>query len=160
MNEPKYEYYLKWWGGSEDKIKAAFPDIEQDMFFATEEERALTLSIIKRYQKHGLATTTREGTDVRRRTIAHVETEYYQDDGAVETYQFEYDFGYSYPVNSAIYMFTQGNYSCSCNLSRFIQEKNPSFPDLECDGHLHLSALTIYKEDDKGNREQVEEEDY
>jgi hypothetical protein len=49
-------------------------------------------------------------------------------------YTFEYDYGPGYPVESAEYMFEDGNYSCNCNLSRFIQDKYPEFPELDCVG--------------------------
>ena len=34
-----------------------------------------------------------------------------------------YDFGYEYEEESAIFMFEDGNYSCDCNRSLFIQRE-------------------------------------
>lgn len=62
-------------------------------------------------------------------------------------YLFEYDYEEDYPFDAANYMFTEGNYSCDCNRSAFVQEKYPEFPELDCGEKIELVELVIYSKE-------------
>lgn len=51
-----------------------------------------------------------------------------------------------YPWASVEYMYREGNYSCDCNRSTFIQRDDmgnvPDFPDLDCGDAIALVSLT------------------
>jgi hypothetical protein len=53
-------------------------------------------------------------------------------------YEVEYDFEEDYPLDTARWMFEQGNYSCDDNRSIFIQEKYPEFPLHGCGDQIKL----------------------
>lgn len=52
----------------------------------------------------------------------------------------DYDFGYDYPEDSAVFMFTYGNYGCDCNRSIFIRNKygDDAIPELGCGDEIEL----------------------
>lgn len=57
-------------------------------------------------------------------------------------YKYVYDFGEGYPYESAEFMYTEGNYSCDCNRSIFIQEHcDNDFPEMECGEEIKLVSL-------------------
>ena len=63
-------------------------------------------------------------------------------------YTFEYDFGEGYTKDEAEFAFTQGNYSCACNISHFIRSYcDEKFPDLECGTNIELVECEIYKKE-------------
>ena len=51
-----------------------------------------------------------------------------------------YDFGYEYAEDDAVYMFTDGNYGCDCNRSRFIRNQygESAMPELDCGWEIEL----------------------
>ena len=63
----------------------------------------------------------------------------YQD----KTYHYIYDFGYEYPEESARFIFFDGNYSCDCNLSSFIQEQDENFPFLKCGDEIKIENFVV-----------------
>lgn len=133
-----YEYFLKFWGG-------ATPTIERDLgikaghyYFLTKQEKDDFKRKIKEYSHLGLAYTEKEGELSHKRTVAVVEAKYKD-----KTYNFEYDFGYEYEEEVAYFMFEDGNYSCDCNLSRFIQDIDPEFPKLDCGDEIEYNKLEI-----------------
>lgn len=127
-----YEYHLKTWGGFYNKEHSSVHGKEAgDFWFNTWEDRDKYLHELKLLEKkHGanhLAYTLSEGHDCRKQTVVRITANYLG-----VTYNFEYNFGYGYGVDNAEFMFTAGNYGCDCNLSLFIQEKYPEFPELAC----------------------------
>lgn len=58
-------------------------------------------------------------------------------------YVIEYDFGYGYPESSARFMFEEGNYSCDCNLSSFIQGVCNDFPSMDCGDEIKIASIEI-----------------
>ena len=70
-----------------------------------------------------------------KRTI-FVGTFKYQD----KEFVLHYDFGYEYSEDDAIYCFTEGNYSCDCNRSLFIQYEygKDAIPELDCGDEIEL----------------------
>lgn len=125
-----YEYHLKFWGQADKKIEKKLGMNTKDFWFSSKEERTKFKEKIRKYSgDQTVAISENEGEDVRKRTVAVIVAEFKN-----KVYSFEHDFGFGYPVESAEFMFEDGNYSCNCNLSSFIQEKNPEFPKLECLG--------------------------
>ena len=53
-----------------------------------------------------------------------------------------------YPEDDAIWMFTEGNYSCDCNRSLFIRQQfgDDSIPELPCGNTIELLDYHIEKE--------------
>jgi len=50
-----------------------------------------------------------------------------------------------YPLDGAIYMWEEGNYSCDCNRSIFIQDKvDKSFEIMDCGDEIKLVELRHY----------------
>lgn len=61
-------------------------------------------------------------------------------------YEYETDFGYGYEGSSAEYMFREGNYSCDCNRSLFIQnEVDPDFNAGEAMGCGDTIKMTDFR---------------
>lgn len=136
------EYMVHIWGGAWNK--AANPSIEKDLgiksgyyYFSTEEERDKFIKMIDqpKYKTHGLMIACEDGHLSHKRTV-FVGTFKYKDD----TFVLHYDFGYEYPEESAIYMFTEGNYSCDCNRSMFIRDQHgeDAMPSLGCGCEIEL----------------------
>lgn len=136
------EYMVKIWGGAWNSD--ANPSILKDLgidegcyYFNTEKERDDFIKILRqdKYDKQGLMTWKNEGELSHRRTIFIYKLKYKN-----KIYDMEYDFGYEYPVESAIYMFTEGNYSCDCNRSDFIRKKygEDEIEELPCGEEIKL----------------------
>ncbi len=59
-----------------------------------------------------------------------------------KTFTFIYDWESDYRVEAADFMFEEGNYSCDCNKSLFIQEHcDKSFPKMTCGQQIKLIEL-------------------
>jgi hypothetical protein len=56
------------------------------------------------------------------------------------------EFGIGYPVDSARWMWEEGNYSCDCNRSRFIIGAGTAFPAMECGETIELKQIFVYRE--------------
>lgn len=119
------EYMVHIWGGAWNKD--ANPSIEKDLgikegyhYFKTKEERDRFLKLIKqhKYSSQGLVWDLKEGEMTHKRTIFVADLKYKD-----MVYTIHYDFGYEYPEENAIFMFKDGNYSCDCNRSSFIQDE-------------------------------------
>lgn len=125
-----YEYHLKFWGQAEKRIEQKLGMTTTDFWFSSKEERSKFRAKIYDYSgDQTVVFAEHEGEDVRKKTVVMITAEF-----KGKQYSFEYEFGYGYPIETAEYMFEDGNYSCNCNLSSFIQEKYPEFPKLECLG--------------------------
>lgn len=140
--EPAYEYMLHVWGGLFDQEKVIETlGIDKDTnyyWFDTAQERELFLRRLETYSVFGLARNLKEGTDTRKRTVVYIDAKY---EGKI--YSFSYDFGYAYPESAAHFMFEDGNYSCDCNLSRFIQDEYPEFPELDCGEKIEYEKFEV-----------------
>jgi hypothetical protein len=68
------------------------------------------------------------GPDCRVRTVAVMRLVF---PGGVEV-PLRDDFGWGYSVDSARFMWLEGNYSCDCNRSSFAQQLGYEVPDMEC----------------------------
>lgn len=143
------EYFLHIWGGAIPTLEKLYGIKEEYYWFKTFEERRKFINKIRKHSKLGLAIDTEEGEMTHKRTIAEMDLLYYKD----KIYHIKYDFGYEYPEDAARFMFFEGNYSCACNLSSFIQDQcDENFPDLECydeDGNeqIEIQNFVIKYED-------------
>ena len=115
------EYFLTFWGQIENDniVERELGIKEKNFWFNTTEEREKfkkKLQDLADKFKVIIAFREEEGDKVQYRTVADVKLKY-----RGKKYQFEYDFGYGYPEDSARFIFFEGNYSCDCNKSIFIQ---------------------------------------
>ena len=134
------EYMAHIWGGAWNKD--ANPSIEKDLgikegchYFKTEEERDRFLKLIKQYSSQGLIWDLREGEMTHKRTIFVADLKYKD-----MVYTIHCDFGYEYPEEEAIFMFEDGNYSCDCNRSLFIQDEygENAIDELDCGEEIKM----------------------
>ena len=134
------EYMAHIWGGAWNKD--ANPSIEKDLgikegyhYFKTKEERDRFLKLIKQYSSQGLVWDLREGEMTHKRTIFVADLKYKD-----MVYTIHCDFGYEYPEEEAIFMFEDGNYSCDCNRSLFIQDEygENAIDELDCGEKIEM----------------------
>ena len=147
----KYEYLLKTWGGFYNEEYQKQHGYHSGYFwFDTAEKRERYISELQEVEHklnaRVLCMSTDEGTEVRYRTIAKMSLVYR---GA--EYPSEFDFGFAYPADRAEFMFYEGNYSCDCNLSSFIQETNKDFPKLECGDEIEIKNFEVSSVLDENN---------
>lgn len=134
----KYEYMLNWWGGCEEKVKSEY-GYENYMYFDSKEERDKVKSNIMKFNKFGLAFDTKEGYLTHKNTVVCMNLNYED-----KIYYLEYDFGKDYPEDSAKFMFFDGNYSCDCNKSLFIQrDLEEDFPEMGCGDEIKISDFKV-----------------
>jgi hypothetical protein len=142
----KYEYLLQVWGGFYNEQNKSKHGLDPGYFwFNTEEDRQEYLDnlkeISKKYNAMYLATRLCEGKYVRYKTVATM-TLVYQE----KQYQYKYDFGFAYLVDSAIFMWKDGNYSCDCNRSIFLSRQYPGFPELICGNKIEVRDFEVKQE--------------
>lgn len=142
----KYEYLLHTWGGFYNEEHKTKHGLEPGYFwFSTSDERKKFFDnlkeIEKKYEAHHLASSFKEGKNVRYRTIARMKLVY---NG--KEYPYEYDFGFCYPVESAHYMWEDGNYSCDCNKSLFLSRKYEEVPELDCGNTIKTLYFVVTQE--------------
>lgn len=134
-------HYLKFWGSITNTtlIKKEFPT--SDLWFETEALRSEAKRRIEEIAKiTGEFAAFSDGYDpLHQRTIARMTM--VLPDGS--SYPYEYDFGYCYPVHSAEFMFTEGNYSCDCNKSAFLSETYPEVKEFDCGDTIELRDFTV-----------------
>lgn len=140
MNK-KYEYMIHIWGGMFNSD--ANPSIEKDLgitegyyYFDTKEERqTFKDKIAEEYSSQGFACDSQEGHLTHKQTI-FVGT--FEHEG--KQYILHYNFGYEYPEEQAEFMFEDGNYSCDCNRSIFINREYDTNinPDCNCGDSIEL----------------------
>lgn len=138
----KEEYMVHIWGGAWNRD--AKPSIEKDLgikkgyyYFDTEEEKDNFCSILRNpiYYDQGIM------IDVEHKVMSHKKTIFV---GTLKYKEKEFiihhDFGYEFPEKSAIFIFTDGNYSCDCNRSLFIQEEygEDAIQELRCGHDIEL----------------------
>lgn len=145
------EYMVHIWGGAWNSD--ANPSIEKDLgikdgyhYFKTEEEKDNFVSLLKNpiYRDQGLMIDVHYGVMSHKRTI-FIGTLKYKD---VE-FVIHYDFGYEFPEEQAIFMFEEGNYSCDCNKSLFIQREygEDVIEELHCGDEIELVDYHFEYED-------------
>ena len=146
IENEKYEYMLHTWGGFyNDEHKAKHGLEEGYYWFSTAWDRQKYLDNLKEIEKKFdakyLASNFEEGKHVRYRTIARMKLVY----KGIE-YSYEYDFGFGYPVESARFMWEDGNYSCDCNKSLFLSRQYPEIPELDCGDTIEIRDFIVTQE--------------
>ena len=139
----KHEYMVHVWGGFfNDQHRAKHGRQPGYYFFDTAEERDRFSATLRAEEEalgaRFLAQDKADGRHVRYRTVAKMRLAY-----KGKEYELEYDFGYAYPVDSARYMFEDGNYGCDCNRSLLLAEKHEGFPELDCGHEIDLAAFQV-----------------
>lgn len=139
----KYEYMLHTWGGfynKEHQVKHGYTPGYR--WFDTAEERSEYVSELKeieqKFNARHLAISTEEGTHTRMKTIAKM---VFVHQG--KEYPCQYDFGFAYPPHSAEYMFFDGNYSCDCNRSLFIERAGFDFLEMGCGEEIEMKDFEV-----------------
>ena len=138
------EYMVHIWGGAWNHD--ANPSIEKDLgikpgayYFSDEKEKDEFVNILRNpiYYKQGLMIDTKYGVMRHKRTV-FVGTFIYQD----KEFVVPVDMGPEYPEDSAIFMFTTGNYGCDCNRSLFIRSEygKDAIPELGCGCEIELAG--------------------
>lgn len=138
----KEEYMVHIWGGAWNYD--AYPSIEKDLgikegyhYFDTEKEKDDFCFLLNNpiYRDQGIMIDVQYGIMSHKRTI-FVGTLKYKEKG----YVIHYDFGYEFKESNAIFMFTDGNYSCDCNKSLFIQREygEEIIEELPCGDEIEL----------------------
>lgn len=137
----KNEYMAQVWGGFFNKENFKIHNIKPGYyFFNNENERKEFIENLQKQEKlYGiLAISLSEGNNLRYRTIAKCIFKYKN-----KIFNIDYDFGFAYSYESALYMFNDGNYSCDCNRSVFISEKYKNFPELDCGEEIKLLNISV-----------------
>ena len=140
--ENQKEYMVHIWGGAWNHD--ANPSIEKDLgikdgyyYFKTEEMKDEFCKRLQNpiYRNQGLMIDVKYGVMTYKRTI-FVATLKYKD----REFVIHYDFGYEYPEERAIYMFVDGDDSCDCNRSLFIQREYgyDVIPTLNCGDEIEM----------------------
>lgn len=63
-------------------------------------------------------------------------------------YTIHYDFECDYSEDDALFLFTEGNCGCDCNLSRFIRkEYGDVIPELDCGCEIEMKNYHLEYED-------------
>lgn len=140
----KYEYMLHTWGGFYNKEYVEKHGKESGyFFFDTMGELQEYLKELKTIEKElnafHLATEIEEGQNVRYKTIAKMKLKY-----SGKEYDYEYDFGYAYPIESAHFMFKDGNFSCDCNKSIFLHDKyGDEVQEKDCGDEIEITEFKV-----------------
>ena len=145
------EYMVHIWGGAWNSD--ANPSIEKDLgikpgayYFQTEAEKDEFVKLLKNpiYYKQGLMIDVKYGVMSHKRTI-FVGTFIYHG----KEFVLHEDMGPEYPEDSAIFMFTTGNYGCDCNRSLFIRNEygKDAIPELDCGCEIKMVDYHFEYED-------------
>lgn len=143
----KEEYMVQIWGGAWNKD--ANPSIEKDLgikegtyYFDTEEEKDEFLKPLNNpiYSKQGIAKNIKYGVMTHKRTIFVGTFEYKK-----KKFILHYDLGYEYPVDSAVFYFTDGNFGCDCNRSLAIRWEygEDAIPELNCGCEIKMTKYYV-----------------
>lgn len=140
--EKQKEYMVHIWGGAWNSD--ANPSIEKDLgikdgyhYFKTEKEKNdfCKMLDIPKYANQGLARDIKYGYMSHKRTIFVGRFVYKE-----KEFILHFDFGYEYPEESAVFLFTENNYSCDCIRSIFIRDEygEDAMPELDCGNEIEL----------------------
>ena len=147
----KEEYMVHIWGGAWNSD--ANPSIEKDLgikdgyhYFKTEKEKNEFCENLHnpKYENQGIMITEKYGVMSHKRTIFVGTFKYKDKEFVVHT-----DFGYEFEEETAIFMFEDGNYSCDCNRSLFIQREygEDAIPSLDCGTEIEMLEYHFEYED-------------
>lgn len=122
------EYFVKCWGGAWNTD--ANPSIESDLkikegsyYFTSKNERDKFISYLElpQYNSQGIVYITKESDKLTHKRTILIATFRYNG----KNYTVSDDFGYEYDEDAAMFMYTDGNFSCDCNRSLIIESNHP-----------------------------------
>jgi len=145
----KYEYCLKTWGGFyNEQHQKKHGHKEGYFWFDTAEARENYIKLLQTIENdlhaYGLGVAKTEGTETRFKTVAKMIFVF-----KGKEYPYETDFGYGYALDSAEFMFYEGNFACDCNRSMFI-----GLPEMQCGNRIKMKDFVVIKV--KGTDEQFD----
>lgn len=142
--KPRGQFHLTYWGGVENDglAAAALGTKETDLWFDTEDERDAIMAKLKKLAADNrtiVAFRQNDGEAAATITVAKIIFRVGKKD-----YPLEYEFSVGYPVDSALFMFEEGNYSCDCNRSRFLSEKYPEIVETDnCGDTIEMVSIDV-----------------
>jgi hypothetical protein len=145
------EYVLHVWGGFFNAEHAEKHKQKEGFYwfnskYARARFRRKLVKMERKYDAHSLAFTEYDGPLIRKRTIAKMVFVY----KGIE-YPFSYDYGYGYEADNAYYHFHDGDYSCDCNRSLFIQRMgHDDFPAMECGNEISIKDFEVVYQERSG----------
>lgn len=136
------QYYVKYWGQAEGFLKDKLNVSELDFWFDDKISLNKHIDYVDNLCEGVgvIVHMSQEGEDLEYKTVVEMNLVY-----KGKSYPYQYDFGYGYPCRSAEFMFFEGNYSCDCNISIFIQESVEDFPELDCGDEITIEDFKITK---------------
>jgi hypothetical protein len=139
-------FLLRCWGREAFEVdNLRSPDIIEPVdgalvyWFKTKDEREAFMKEIRSHKDWVVVMSPVDNDHTDQLTYAKVVLAYQG-----KEYRFSECFGFGYEGESAIYMFSEGNYSCSCNLSMFIKRCcDESFPQFGCGEDIELRSINV-----------------
>lgn len=138
------EYMIKIWGGAwnddtNPSIKKDLGIDEGNYYFSNKEELSDFVRKLSPYRHLGIVTDVVEGELTHKDTVAVMDLVYND-----IRYLLEYNCGKEYKKENAEFMFFDGNYSCDCNKSLFIQRYcDESFSEMGCGDEIKIENFRI-----------------
>lgn len=144
-------YYLKFWGQIQnDGLTAKFLNTSATEFwFNTSKERNSFKERLENFAIDSckiVAFTYCEGEDAKYETVAEMLIK-----SGNESYNLSYNFGVGYPLESAEYMFMEGNYACDCNISLFLKQRGVNIKEYPCGDELKIMEFKVNRVKTKEN---------
>ena len=137
------KYHLKICGEAVTEIQEMIGIYDSDYWFSVKQNRdnfIMNLRKLEYFCKNkGLTIEINDGVDVDKQTIYTATLKL--PDG--RTHNITHNFGYGYPVESAEFMFEEGNYSCDCNKSLFLQEQGFDIDEQPCGDEIEILSYNI-----------------
>ena len=153
--EPVFPHHLKAWGSmmNDGVVLAELglgysdgkPPSPLNLWFDTQDERQEMKEAIKAAcEKHNRICALGEssGHEAQVRTVAYMD--FVLPDGRV--FPYSKDFGYGYNAESAHFMFHDGNYSCDCNKSLFLDRVYGGFDEMDCGDTIQIRNFRVVEE--------------
>jgi hypothetical protein len=139
-----YEYHLTYWGQvtNENWIEKDLGIKERDFWFSNKLDREIfKLNLEACANRHDVIIVfdENEGSHVRFRTVANMTLCLPNGD----KHPYSHDFGYAYPIDSASFMFHDGNYACDCNLSLFLIRNGVNIEEFDCGYEIKIENFNI-----------------
>lgn len=141
-------YLLTFWGRDAEKVRTATSLKSGDSYFEwfdSDEQRQQRVFELELYRSCGYALVVEareQGSHTKLRTI-YIGVYAY----AGKQWILHQDFGYGYPLASAEFMFTDGNYACDCNVTIFLHEQYPDASEFagepKCGSNIKLITFVV-----------------
>jgi len=137
----KKQWVVRLWGGLFNEQKQFGIVKEGYTWFDTEGEKDRYIGRAKECAKSRgevVAWSSCGGEHATKKCLAKMTLSFNGND-----YPFIYDFGYGYQEDDALFMFTDGNYGCDCNLSILLKRSGIGIDELPCGHTIEIKDLRI-----------------